>query len=246
MGLVLAKAVMNEPESVNDNADLGKTSSVVEHFFFTDLLPTTPKSHFSTSHEMIGTDGSQTTASTRDSPDYGGFSRCNSQQESIKSSRIGSIASSLSRVARFRRTSSHNPSRMDAVLPPSVLVIKQTSPEKGSVTRPIKIKRRGQARSYPYPLTASQIADEEDAVDEHLRKLYDMRSWDMYVRITEARKNQQHHIQQATGATAYANNGHGQFLSFPPDHSAATIPLDSSHHHHEASLDHEMIFGDME
>jgi hypothetical protein len=179
-------------------------------------------------------DRSPATASTRESPDSGDFrstradekSRSNSHQESLKSP-IGTLASSIRRVARFRRSPSRTPTKI-------------------AVTRPIKIKRRGQARSYPHHITASQLADEEDDADEHLRKHYDARSWDMYVRITDFRKNQQHHIQQATGADAYVNGDYGHFLPFPPDPSATMIAPDSSHQHYEESSDHEMIFGDLE
>jgi hypothetical protein len=200
-------------------------------------------------------DGSKSTASTRDSPDFGGFrftragekNRRNSQQESFNfKSPIGTIKSSIAPLSLFRRTPSRAPTKMHPDLPPSVLVINQTRPEKESVTRPIKIKRRGQNRTYPYPLTASQIADEEDDVDEHLTKLYDMRSWDMYMRITEARKNQQQSIQQATGANAYVNGDYSHFLSFPCDPSATMIDQDLSHLYHEESPEHEMIFGDLE
>jgi hypothetical protein len=195
---------------------------------------------------------SPATASTRDSPESGDYfrstradekSRGNSQQEYLKSP-ISTLASSLRRIARFRRTPSHTPTKMATVMPPSVLVIKQASPEKISVTHPIKIKCRGQARSYPHHITASQLADEEDDVDEHLRKHYDGRSWDMYVRITDFRKNQQHHIQQATGADAYVDGDYSH-LQFPPYPSATMIAQDS-HQHYEESSDHEMIFGDLE
>jgi hypothetical protein len=199
-------------------------------------------------------DRSPATASTRESEDSGDYfrstradekSRSNSHQESLKSP-IGTLASSIRRVARFRRSPSRTPTKMATAIPPSVLVIKQTSPEKITVTRPIKIKRRGQARSYPHHITASQLADEEDDADEHLRKHYDARSWDMYVRITDFRKNRQHHIQQATGADAYVNEDYGHFLPFPPDLSTNMIAPDSSHEHYEESSDHEMIFGDLD
>jgi hypothetical protein len=196
---------------------------------------------------------SPATACTRDSPDSGDFrgstrayeqSRGKSQQEYLKSP-ICTLASSLRRVARCRRTASRNPTKMATVMPPSVLVIKQTNPEKIPVTRPIKIKHQGQARSYPHHITASQLADEEEDVDEHLRKHYDGRSWDMYVRITDFRKNQRHHIKPTTGADAYVNVDYGH-LQFPPDPSATLIAQDSSHQHYEESPDHEMIFGDLE
>jgi hypothetical protein len=198
-------------------------------------------------------DHSPATVSTRESPNSGDFrstrademSRRNSHQESLKSP-IGALASSVRRVARFRRSPPQFPTKMATVIPPSVVVIKQTNSEKIAVTRPIKIMRRGQARSYPHHITASQLADEEDDADEHLRKHYDGRSWDMYVRITDFRKNQQHHIQQATGSDAYVNGDYGHFLPFPPDPSATMIAQDSSHQHYEESSDHEMIFGDLE
>lgn len=137
---------------------------------------------------------------------------------------------------------------MAAVLPPSVFVIKQTNPEKILVTRPIKIKRRGQSRSYPHHIIPSQVADEEDDVDEHLKKHYDGRSWDMYVRITDFRKNQQLHIPpQAAGANnACADSDYGHFLSFPPDPAATMIAQESSYQHYEESSDRDMIFGDLE
>ena len=195
---------------------------------------------------------SPATASTRDSPDSGDFrstradekSRGKSPLEYLKSP-IGTLASSPRRVAHFRRTPSHTPTKMVPVMPPSVLVFKQTNPEKISVTRPIKIKSRGQARSYPHHITASQLANDEQDADEHLRKLYDGRSWDMYLRITDFRKNQQHHIKQTTGADAYVSRDYGQ-PHFPPDPSASMIAQDSSHQHYEESSDHEMIFGDLD
>jgi hypothetical protein len=194
------------------------------------------------------TDCSPATASTRDSPDSGDFRSIRADERSRRNSQQpkGTIASSLSRVARFRRKPSHTPTKMDTVLPPSVFVIHQANPEKITVTRPIKIKRRGQNRSYPHPPTASQLADEEEDVDEHLRKLYDGRSWDMYVRITDFRKNQEHYVQRATGANDYVNGDNGHYLPFPQDHSATMVAQDSSHQHFEESSDHEMIFGDME
>jgi hypothetical protein len=267
MDHVLANTDVDSRDNFHNDEDVAKMSSEVENFFFTDLPP--PESRFSSAagyglsserekEEMVLTDSSLTTVTTRDSPDFGDFrfaksgdrnGRRHSSQDSSKSPTVGIITSSLSRVARFCRSPSRpNPTKKVTALPPSVLIIKQMSPEKGAATYPIKIPpRRGKTRSLPLPAGSP---DEEDIANEHLRKLYDTRTWDMYMRITEARKNQRHHtntvhIQHASYVNASAH-GNGHFLCSLPDGSTGMMPQDSSQQYSGDLPDHEMIFGDLE
>lgn len=93
----------------------------------------------------------------------------------------------------------HKESLKNDPLPPSYLVFKQPEIRHRSLpvlqtngkTAPVPVKRKGLSTKRMDRWEAhsdGDVTDLESRVDE-LERMYDMRTWDMYLRITEARKN---------------------------------------------------------
>ena len=81
-----------------------------------------------------------------------------------------------------------------------------------------------------------------DSRMDELQRMYDMRTWDMYLRITEARKNK-------PAPTMIPHQNHPE-SALPTDDYDYFTPGDESFEESDNILDHsqseEMIFGDLE
>lgn len=86
-------------------------------------------------------------------------------------------------------------------LPPAVSVRQDVDKRKKSCSGPIgrtgnslpvkcprKNSRRGFAYGSPTRSSSQDFPDHDEVDNEHLQQMYDLRTWDMYIRITEARK----------------------------------------------------------
>jgi len=127
---------------------------------------------------------------------------------------------------------------------------------------PSKSSRKSRQQSpQPYP-SSHTIVDEEES--DHLRNMYDMRTWDMYIRITEARK-QRASISDPNLSQIPAEQNGSHFIPQQnfADHDGLPLPpsqLDYGYFSGAADeMDspglipievggsgHEMIFGDLE
>ena len=221
--------------------------------------------------ECFGLDESQSrsTESTQGSPELDLYPS-KSTREARKSS-FGSSAGAGSRPKWFRRQSSSAvgaqelASQKGDCLPPSFLVFKQNKSSHGSSSSPtLTSSSSSSGKTAPVPVQTRKTqsaktlknhwgslsdggntaSDHHARVDE-LQRMYDMRTWDMYIRITEARKNKpaptmipHHHSTQPLPLSK--NDGYDYFIKGD----------ESLHDEHDTAVDvsqsEEMIFGDLE
>jgi len=265
MGIAFSKAETNEVTSDTDD-DIATARSEAGKLFSIDIAPnkkidaprSTVSNRLAKPRNQITSDStddilSKSTESTRGSPEIDFFypsrpfgpSSSRRNQDS-KLAIPGSITTSLSRVGWFRpRSSSGRPkssknTSQDESVPPSVLVINQMVPRRrqNQRTLPVKCPRKSQHHH-----RTSSSAEEEDI--EQLKHMYDMRTWDMYTRITQARENRRttthnnnNHIPHATTTTATPNDCVYDHFYFPTDSSEEATGT--------FMTDHEMIFGDLD
>lgn len=133
---------------------------------------------------------------------------------------------------------------------------------------PGKITRVQSSRPALLPATRSStkvvvvVAEDENTADD-LQKFYDMRTWAMFRRITQARQKQQAARQQAAAAATSDHVQHAAAVVWIPAMHAAAATDDGSYGYifsppepvqepsqssflEDTSSDHEMIFGDLE
>jgi hypothetical protein len=133
----------------------------------------------------------------------------------------------------------------DPALPPAFLVLNRPSKPKTGGIDPVSQSKCG--KTAPVPVKSSRktlrLGDAEDheATEAHLdelQRMYDMRTWDMYLRIKESRKKKPvsaSMIPRSQGA--------------PTDDYEYYIPAGDSMDESEAAasfLPEDMIFGDLE
>ena len=119
--------------------------------------------------------------------------------------------------------------------PPKVLILAPRRSDGRNRTRSVPVKHPEHQPSHTLsaPISAQPV-EEDDS--ERLQQLYDMRTWHLYMRITEARKKQAastHRIAQTYPHSRDQHNHHPL-----DDHTAAVDAQDSS--------GHPFIFGDLE
>ena len=109
-------------------------------------------------------------------------------------------------------------------------------------TAPVPVQSRKSRSSLGTWGTPNESVGE--AQMDELQRMYDMRTWDMYIRITEARKNKPQptmipHQQQQHLPLRSAKDDYDHFIT-------GVEPMDSPDHPADASQSEEMIFGDLE
>jgi len=240
--------------------NLAKARKELETFFFTDMPPLFSSTAALRANSKYGGEGdakhggdsradtsSWTTESNKGSPEVGNTPTT----RAFERHRRNSHQDSPKLVSRGRFCQSQD----DSALPTFLLLINlhetnQTAPKKGSSSgkRP---RRREKTRSCPLPVVRCEHWSYEEDDAEHLQQHYDKRTWDMYIRITQAREKQQQlsnngvHIlidaeQQAFGTY----DGTCQCLTDVP-----AVVFDASHclYYPECKEnDCEMIFGDLD
>lgn len=218
--------------------------------------------------DCFGLDESQSrsTESTQGSPDIDMY-----PSKSTREARRSSFSSSHhGRPKWFRRQSNsgigthkeveayNNNNNNTEQLPPSYLVFKNhekthqslpmlNSQSSGGKTAPVPVQTR-KSRSmdtmggWGSPSEEGFGGDDEAQMDE-LQRMYDLRTWDMYIRIMEARKNRPTpntmipHQQQFK--PLHANDDYDYFTPGDESTDDPNLLLD-------ASQSEEMIFGDLE
>lgn len=105
-----------------------------------------------------------------------------------------------------------------------------------------------------------QIRAEEEE-EEHLKRLYDSRTWNMYHRITEARaaacngtsSSSPHHIENSNNMIAggppypmFVGGGSGGGIARPADPTLQHQLGYTEHYHEPEDDEHELMFGDLE
>lgn len=206
--------------------------------------------------DCFGLDESQSraTESTQGSPEIDMY-----PTKESRGARRTSWSSTAGRSTWFRRQASSSsgvaapvPRKNKDPLPPSYLVFEQPekldssksySPSSASgKTAPVPVTRTSQSvKQMGGWETCSDLGDPEERMDE-LQRMYDMRTWDMYLRITEARKNK---------PVAPANNTmipHHQHHKSKDDYDYFTPGEDTFDEPDvvDVSQSEEMIFGDLE
>lgn len=273
MGLVLGKVSLQDNDSLHKPVAGAVIAEQVEKFFFTDL----PRRHrfagaskqrcSNNSKRMLQlrTDSSLGTESTKGSPELGDYHYRNPQQTRRNQNQESSVQQqqTTTRPGWFRRPTEEN---SNVPPPPRHRIHKTTqqpfAPSSSSSTSKRR-NHRAKAQSSPLPAARCTVVLREKDTAENQKKLYDMRTWDMYMRITQARQNQKPAVATASGSSSSVYTQHDNAAAVPAmgDAAAAT---DGSYGHflqvpesaaqeksqslflEDTSGDHEMIFGDLE